>query len=93
MKIGIFSVKDALVGFSTPFYARNDAEALRIFSNSANATSPNFVNTNPGDKSLCRLGYFDEQTGDVSADFAMLLTATAALIVKEDIENASTKDS
>ena len=87
MKIGIYSVRDALVGFSTPFYARNDGEAHRLFANSANAGTPNIVNTNPEDKELFKLGSFDEETGELEKDLRFIVSAKA--VIKEEPANAS----
>lgn len=65
MKLGIYAIKDTLVGFMTPFCQANDAYAKRSFQNAAVDSKPNNVNTNPEDKELFYIGSFDDQTGEI----------------------------
>ncbi len=65
MKLGIYAIKDTLVGFMTPYCQVNDAYAKRAFQNAAQDVKPNNVNTNPEDKELYFIGSFDESTGTI----------------------------
>lgn len=76
----IFSIKDTKVGFMNPFYLQNNAVAIREFSNGANATQPNAINTNPEDKELWCLGTFDETTGAITSDITFLAKAVDVII-------------
>ena len=65
MKLGLYSIKDTLVGYTTPFCQFSDAVAIRGFATAAQDTTKNNVNTNPGDKELYLLGSFDDVSGEV----------------------------
>ena len=72
MKINLYAVKDVLVGFSEPFCAQNDAVARRMFIGSAQAQTPNLVNTFPENKELWKIAEYDDQTGTMSNDVVFL---------------------
>lgn len=68
MKLKIYSVQDALIGFMQPFYLQSDEAAKRAFANTINAEEASQIKTNYKDMSLYRLGEFDDQTGDIKVD-------------------------
>lgn len=72
MKIELYAVKDVLVGLSQPFCAQNEAVARRMFIGSAQAQTPNVVNTFPENKELWKIGDYDDQTGAVTSDLKFI---------------------
>ena len=68
MKMPVFSVKDNLIGFGTPFTAINDAVACRGFTNSIyRSLEGGFDDTStPEDLALYRIGDFDTELGVLS---------------------------
>lgn len=83
MKYGIYAIKDTKIGFMNPFYSHNNQTAVRSFTNGANDTIKNEINTNPEDKELWRVGEFDDQTGEIKAEIEFLTTAISVTKVKE----------
>lgn len=75
MKLNIYSIKDTKVGFMSPIYLHNDGEAIREFTNAANAKEKNLVNTNPEDKEIWKLGEFEDQTGEIKSEVRFLIKA------------------
>lgn len=72
MKIELYAVKDVLVGMSQPFCAQNEAVARRMFIGSAQAQTPNLVNTFPENKELWKIGDYDDQTGALTSDIKFI---------------------
>lgn len=65
MKFLVFSVYDtATETFSTPFYAKTEAEALRNF-RSAATNEDNQIGQYPGDYHLYSIGEFTDHNGDL----------------------------
>ena len=65
MKIKIFSIKDKVVGaYRSPFYMRNNAEAIRAFNNSCKEV-PDMAKV-ASDLELYCLGDFDDETGVIT---------------------------
>ena len=56
-------------------YLHNDGEAIREFTNAANAKEKNIINTNPEDKEIWKLGEFDDQTGEITSEIRFLIKA------------------
>ena len=73
MKVGVYSVKDTKVSFSTPFYSHSDETAIRSFAEAVNSETPNAVKQYVEDKQLYRLGSFDDDTGVITSDIAFLV--------------------
>lgn len=66
MNKNIYSIYDSKTGvFNTPFFAMNNATAIRTFSDAANDTQTN-INRHPEDFSLFHIGTYDEESGEVS---------------------------
>lgn len=66
-KLVLFAVFDKAVQvYGRPFPARNEAEASRLFVDEARREAPdNPWNKHPGDFALCRLGMYDEESGQL----------------------------
>lgn len=62
MIMNVYSVKDSLTEFKSPFIARSDAEAERAFSNLVNADR-NEISMSPQYYDLYLLGTYDTDTG------------------------------
>lgn len=65
--VELYAVKDTLIGFSQPFFAQSRPVALRQFIGSAQATTPNIVNTFPENKELYQIGIMDLDTGEITS--------------------------
>lgn len=79
----LFSVRDAQLGFGTVFTAANDAVAIRTFASAVNSEG-SILHDAPEDFSLCRLGEFNEDTGEV---FGYLPTVvTTAVSVRKEVD-------
>lgn len=71
MKIKIFSIKDKVVGaYRSPFYMRNNAEAIRAFNNSCKEV-PDMAKV-ASDLELYCLGEFDDETGFINNEIEFL---------------------
>lgn len=68
MKVGIFTVYDRVAQtHMQPYFSANEATATRQFVNSV--TDPNHgFNKSPQDYDLIHIGYFDDESGEVSSD-------------------------
>lgn len=79
----IAAVKDELSGyFLTPIFVRNISEAQRSFEWQINNNA--IWKDNPADFSLWRLGFFDEETGQVANDIEKLMNGRS--VRRKDIE-------
>lgn len=76
MIYGLYSVKDIKISMMTPFSEHSDNTAIRLFTNSKKAETPNAVNTNPEDKELWKIGTFDDQTGKITEDLKFIMKAS-----------------
>lgn len=81
MKLNIYSIEDALVGFMNPFYYQNDEIAKRALQNTLVSDQPSPIKTNYKDMNLYRLGTFDDVTGEITGDKEFI--AKASDFVKE----------
>lgn len=77
MKLEVYSIRDAKTeAFNTPFYARTNGEAKRMFINSAD--NGNFAKHH-GDYQLFHLATFDDNTGEFHPMVPnMIMTGTEA---------------
>lgn len=75
MIVGIYSVRDELVGFGKPFVMPSDDVAIREFKKAVVAEAPNDINTNKADTVLFKLGTFDDQSGAIVSDHIQLIRA------------------
>lgn len=65
MKMYLYSICDVETGFLPLTVDHNDGSAIRNFRHACLNTQSLFF-TSPRDYSLCRLGEFDTETGDVT---------------------------
>lgn len=66
MKLAICSLKDrAINAYNRPFVVRTTAEAVRSLTDEAN-TKDSEISKHPEDYDLYLIGYFDDQTGDIT---------------------------
>lgn len=79
MKLGIYSIKDNLIGFMSPFYSENNATAIRMFSRAANEPEKNAVNEYIENKELWAIGTFNDQTGEIISEVIYLAKGTDVL--------------
>lgn len=83
MTLNIYSVFDNKAGiYARPFFARDDAEAIRAFA--YNGKTDNFMKSNLADYDLFKLGSFDDLSGDISIDCRKNLANLASLIKEEN---------
>lgn len=67
MKYLVFSVRDkAVEAFLTPFFARSDAEATRMFAGTMRAD--NNLSRYPGQYDLFRIGSFEDTSGMIAGE-------------------------
>ena len=71
MKINLYSVKDKKVGYMNTWGELNDNAAKRDFADAINDTRST-LNKHPYDMELYRVGIWDDQTGEIKADFEYL---------------------
>lgn len=65
MNKNIYSIYDTKMGvYNTPFFAMNNATAIRTFNDAANDGQTN-INKHPEDFALFHLGTYDAETGEV----------------------------
>ena len=80
--LNVFSIKDSKAdAYMTPFFMMNDQLALRAFSDLANDKS-HPVGQHPEDYHLCRIGAFDERTGELGGDMPPVVLSSASSVVK-----------
>lgn len=65
MKYPLFSIKDDLIGFGTPFAADNDAVASRFF-NQAISQPNSIYQLNKSQFNLYYVGIFDSETCEIT---------------------------
>lgn len=68
MKFGVYAIEDIKIeSFSAPFTSPNNNTAMRQFGDVA--TDPNTnINRHPDDYRLCRLGEWDDQSGEFTSE-------------------------
>lgn len=67
MNQNIYSIYDnKTLVFNTPFFALNNAAAIRTFSDAANDQNTNICR-HPTDFCLFMIGTYDQQTGEIQA--------------------------
>lgn len=65
MLMSIYSVYDLASGhYMRPFFCQADGEAIRVFGDLAN-DKEHPMGMHPEDYSLCRVGAWNDQTGDI----------------------------
>lgn len=77
MTRALFSIRDELTGYGDPFtLPDNDEVAIRMFKAAVLDTKPNRINAAPQDMVLFRLGYLDEQSGEITPAKKQILRAS-----------------
>lgn len=63
----LYTIHDAKAEFyNQPFFARSNGEALRTFQRLVNDTDQNnMISASPSDFTLCAIGVFNDQTGEL----------------------------
>lgn len=75
MQYGIYAIHDKKIGYMAPFINHSDETAKRSFIAGAQEKEPNAINTYSEDKSLWRLGNFDDNTGELISSKEWLMDA------------------
>ncbi len=85
MLLQIYSVFDVASGaYMRPFMCQADGEASRMFSDLAN-DKEHPMGQHPEDYSLCRLGSFNDQTGDIrESDVEVMCTGLEMVALKRN---------
>lgn len=82
MKWGCYSVKDLAVNaYLSPFVARTDAEAVRMFEQSCVDTQHMFAKS-ARDFHLYRIGSFDDSSGELDTFHVHLAAATSFALLE-----------
>lgn len=77
----VYSIFDSKVGIYTqPFHCIADGEALRAFSDAANAKD-HYVGRHPADYTLMKIGNFNDETGRYIALDAFINLGNAQIFV------------
>lgn len=77
MKRALFSVRDELTGYGDPFtLPDNDEVACRMFRSAVLAETPNKINQAKQDMVLFKLGYIDDQSGEITPEKKQILRAS-----------------
>lgn len=82
MRVGLYSIKDSLVGFGYPFIQVSDPVAVRSFAAIA-ADERGDIYKKPGDYDLYRVGAFDTDTGALVATEPVFIARAADVVRKE----------
>lgn len=78
MKIGLYAVKDNLNNtFMAPTTIKSDNEAIRAFKSQVNKID--IWKDNPGDFSLYKVGYYDDETGTIEPGVEMIASGRSVL--------------
>lgn len=64
MTLGVYVIRDVRTGFLTPTTDMNDVAAMRNFEH-AMMQSGSLINSHPEDYALCRIGRFNNETGEL----------------------------
>lgn len=77
MRRALFSVRDELTGYGDPFTLPDNEEvAIRMFKSAVMAETPNKINQAKQDMVLFKLGYIDDQSGEITPEKKQILRAT-----------------
>lgn len=66
MKFNVYAIRDIHTGFMTPTVDQNDASAIRNFRHGC-MQSASLMNSHAKDFSLCRIGTYDTETGQIES--------------------------
>lgn len=86
MKLGIYSIHDAHVGFMAPVTDMNDVTALRNFSVQVNTNET--IKRHSLDFSIYRIGTFDSDSGIIEAQIPPEIVANASSLLEVNNEES-----
>lgn len=86
MKLGIYSIHDAHVGFMAPVTDMNDATAMRNFSVQVNTNET--IKRHSLEFTLYRIGSFDSDSGLIEAEIPPELVANASSLLEVNNEES-----
>ena len=86
MKYPVYTFRDQLVGYGSPFVQRNDDTAIRQFAMMINDPSGTTVSEYPQYYDLYRIGEFDDDTGLIVPLDAPELVVTGLSVKKGNNE-------
>lgn len=87
MILELYAIKDTKAAFTQPIVCPNEGFALRMFIGSVRATQPNAANVFPEDKEFWRIGYMDDQTGELKSDLQRIAFASSYILPRESEES------
>lgn len=64
MKFGVYAIEDSKTTFMAPMVDINDASAMRNFENAVRQAD-GLLNSHPADFAFYRIGYFDNESGEL----------------------------
>jgi len=83
MIVGVFSLRDAkLSGFSRPFFAQTEAQAVRMVQDLVNSGQQDDVCKHPDDFELWCLGSFDDEFGELVSDVKAVILCSSLVVAK-----------
>lgn len=87
-EMGIYTIFDRIAGANQLMVLANDAMAKRLFSDNVSAPDrpekPNYIKAHAEDFVLCKLGYINNQTGEIRGEYEEILEACD--ILKNSVE-------
>lgn len=87
MQIKMFSIFDSKAEeFQNPFYARNEATAMRSFGRAVNTEGSDFAQS-PGDYTLFEVGFFESDTALLEPHEALKNLGLAVHFIKVSTED------
>jgi len=81
MKYGLYSIRDVMIGFQSPWVSLNDGTATRTVRNALNKGDIE----NSKDLQLFKIGIFDDETAEITQDFKKLCDVEQLREVKDDV--------
>lgn len=83
MKVGMYSIKDSLVGFGYPFVQVSDPVAVRSFAAVASDERGDICKK-PGDYDLYRVGSFDTDSGAIIPSEPVFVARAADCVLRKE---------
>jgi len=81
MMYGMYSIRDVMIGFQSPWISINDGTATRTVRNALNKGDIE----NSKDLQLFKIGVFNDETAEITPDFKKLCDVEQLKEVKEDV--------
>lgn len=84
----LYAIKDTIIGkFMNPFLMHNDNEATRAFKIAINSNQNTSIVMNYQDMNLYKLGEYNDETGEITAEVKYITNGTSVKDTKETEEN------